>query len=91
MNAYYHDSDITKTSLEDRATSAVCSFISLLTNKTFLTIVKLIVIALALVGFVATLGKISNGSIGFFMGIVVCAVLAALDIATIRSMVEQNK
>ena len=91
MNAYYHDSDITKTSLEDRATSVACSFISLLTNKTFLTIVKLIVIALALVGFVVTLGKINDGSVGFFAGVIVCGVFAVLDIATIGSMVEQKK
>ena len=91
MNAYYHESDITKTSLEDKATSVACSFISLLTNKTFVTIVKLIIIALALVGFVTTLGKINNGSIGFFMGVVICAVFAVLDIATIGSMIEQKK
>ena len=91
MNAYYNDSDITKTSLEDRATSAACSFISLLTNKTFVTVIKLIVIALALVGFIATLGKINDGSIGFFMGVVICTVCAVLDIAAIASMVEQRK
>ena len=91
MNAYYHDSDIKKTNLEDRATSAICSFISLLTNKTFVTVIKLIIIALSLVGFFATLGKINDGSIGFFMGVVVCAVFAILDIATIGSMVEQNQ
>ncbi len=91
MNAYYHDSDIKKTNLEDKATSAVCSLISLLTNKTFLTVVKLIVVVLALVGFVATLGKINDGSIGCFMGVIVCAVFAVLDIATLGSMVEQKK
>ncbi len=91
MNAYYHDSDIQKTNLEDRATSAICSFISLLTSKTFVTIVKLIIIALSMVGFVATLGKIDSGSVGFFMGVIICAVFAALDIVTIGSMVEQKK
>ncbi len=91
MNAYYNESDITKTSLEDRATSAACSLISLLTNKTFINIVKLIVIALALVGFVVTLGKINDGSVGFFIGVIVCTAFATLDIATIGSMVEQKK
>ena len=91
MNAYYHDSDIKKTNIEDRAASAACSLISLLTSKTFVTVVKLIIIALSMVGFVATLGKIDNGSIGFFMGVVVCAVFAGLDIITIGSMVEQRK
>ncbi len=91
MNAYYHETDIAKTSLEDRATSAACSFISLLTNKTFVTVIKLIVVALALIGFVVTLGKINDGSVGFFIGVVVCAVFAVLDIATIGSMIEQKK
>lgn len=91
MNAYYHDSDIQKTNLEDKATSAVCSFISLLTNKTFVTVAKLIIIALALVGFVATLGKINDGTIGFFMGVVVCAICAVLDITAIGSMIDQKK
>lgn len=91
MNAYYHDSDIKRTNLEDRATSAVCSIISLLTNKTFVTIVKLIVIALSCVGFIATLGQIDSGSIGFFAGVVICAAFAGLDIVTIGSMVEQKK
>ena len=91
MNAYYNDSHIRSASLEDRTTSAICSLISFITNRTFVNIVKLALIALSLVGFIATVGRIDNGSVGFFAGMSICAGFSLLEIVIIGSMVGQKK
>lgn len=91
MNAYYNESNVRRATLEDKTTSAICALISFITNKTFVTIVKLAVIALAFFGFIATVGRIDSGSIGFFAGVAICAGFSLLEIIVIGSMAGQKK
>lgn len=91
MNAYYNDSNIRKTSIEDKTTSAVCSIISFITSRTFTFVIKCAVIFAVLFGFVATVGMIDNGTIGFFVGICICALLSLVEIITIGSLSSQKK
>ena len=91
MNAYYNESNVRRATLEDKTTSLICALISFITNKTFVTVVKLAVIAIAFFGFVATLGRIDSGSVGFFGGVIMCAVFSLLEIIVIGSMVGQKK
>ena len=91
MNAYFNHSDIQKKTLEDRFTSIICSIISFFTNKTLVNFIKLAVISVGLFFFFATIGKIDNGSMGVFAGIMVCATISLLEIIVIGSFTDQKK
>lgn len=91
MNAYYNDSHIRKKSLEDRTASAICSVISIITNKTFTLALRCMIIFAVLFGFVATVGMIDNGAVGFFPGVCICAVLSLVEIVAIGSLSSKKK
>ncbi len=91
MNAYYNETNITKRTVEDRLTTGACAIISVLTNKSFLKFIKLAIIALALFGFVCIVGMIDAGTLGFFSGIAICALLSLVEIITISTMVGQKE
>lgn len=91
MNAYYNDSHFKKTSVEDKAANAVCKIISLFTNNIFVTVLKIIAVISAIWGFVATVGKVSDGEMSFIGGVLICAVLSVIEIFVIGSIVQKDE
>lgn len=86
MNIYINDREIKRTNLEDKAASVICKLISLITNKFFVSAVKIAVIFAAAFGFVATVGSVSNGNMSFGVGILICALLSFVEILAVGSL-----
>lgn len=91
MNAYYNESNVRKKSIEDRTASLACSFISFITSRTFSIVIKCMIVLAVIFGFVATVGMIDNGSVGFFPGVCICAVLSIVETAIIGSLSSKKK
>ena len=91
MNAYYNESDIRSRSLSDKTSDALCALISVLTNKKLVSLVKICIISISLFAFIATVGMVNDGRVGFFMGTLICGTLSLLEISVIKSMNEKRK
>ena len=90
MNAYYNESNIRKEPIADRTATLLYNLIAFLTNTKTVNIFKVSVITLALFAFVATVGMVDNGTIGFFWGAVICGILSTLEISVIKSMTKKS-
>lgn len=90
MNMYINDSEIKRTNIEDKAAGMFCKLISLITNKFFVTAVKLAIILAAALGFIATVGTVSSGDMSFAAGIAICAMLSFIEILAVGS-ISQGK
>ena len=92
MNAYYNDFDIKKHSgIDDKCISVICAIMKFFSNRYFIGALKVSIIVVALFGFIATVGMVDEGTLGFFSGTAICFIISAVEFVLVGSMVKKAR
>lgn len=101
MNAYYQNTNFGRTLPREHTENArktgdglinlICSLITLLTCPVAIVMVKAVLCTVTVIAFFGVIGGIECGTISMLLGVVICAILSAVEFCLLRSMVKRSK